>query len=126
MYTNLDAHVVATIPDTQQAIAITPAQPIDEVLRALRTSATGLTSDEAAIRLRIAGPNEPKLERLPAWKTILPLVADPLVIILFIASIVAAAAGELTDAVTGSWTRSLSTSSGGSCLSSSKKKDSAT
>lgn len=99
VHARTDAHVVATIPDSQQ-VPITPArEPVDELLRALRTSTTGLTSTEAAIRLRTTGPNEPKLERLPAWKTILPLVADPLVIILFIASIVAASVGELTDAV---------------------------
>jgi Mg2+-importing ATPase len=59
----------------------------------------GLTTAEAAARLHETGPNEPKVERIAPWKVILPLIADPLLIVLFIASIVSALVGEIADAV---------------------------
>ena len=62
-------------------------------------TAAGLTSAQAAERLLAFGPNEPKLDRAAAWKTILPLIADPLIIVLFLASVVSAAVGNLADAV---------------------------
>jgi P-type Mg2+ transporter len=61
-------------------------------------SASGLTSAEAAARLRAFGPNEPRVERASIWKTILPLIADPLILVLFLASVVSAAVGNLADA----------------------------
>jgi P-type Mg2+ transporter len=62
-------------------------------------AASGLSSAEARGRLKECGPNELAAPNEPAWKAVLPLIADPLVLILIIASIVAAAVGEITDAV---------------------------
>ena len=60
----------------------------------------GLTSQEAARRLATYGPNEPVvIRRLSLVAQILRLFANPLVIILLVASVVSALLGQVADAV---------------------------
>jgi Mg2+-importing ATPase len=59
----------------------------------------GLTSEEAARRLSEYGPNEPvTIRRLSVVSQIVRLFADPLVLILLVASVISAAVGQRVDA----------------------------
>ena len=63
-------------------------------------NAQGLTSQEAARRLATYGPNEPVVvRRLSLVAQLLRLFANPLVIILLVASVVSALLGQVTDAI---------------------------
>ena len=60
---------------------------------------TGLTSSQAAQRLAEFGPNEPvRVRRFSALAQLAQLFANPLVIILLVASAISAAVGQKTDA----------------------------
>jgi magnesium-transporting ATPase (P-type) len=60
------------------------------------STATGLTSAEAAQRLDHYGPNEPvQVRRLSALAQFLRLFANPLVAILLVASVISALLGQL-------------------------------
>src|SRR5689334_2039894 len=60
----------------------------------------GLTSAEAARRLAAYGPNEPApVRRLSAVVQLLHLFANPLVVILLVASVIAASLGQGVDAL---------------------------
>src|SRR6478672_3865653 len=64
------------------------------------TGAQGLSSVEAARRLAIYGPNEPApVRRLSAVVQLLHLFANPLVVILLVASGIAASLGQRVDAL---------------------------
>jgi Mg2+-importing ATPase len=68
--------------------------PSSELLASLKTSPTGLTSDEASLRLRQYGPNSLKREsRYSVLFEFLRVFANPLVIILLIASGISFATG---------------------------------
>ena len=63
-------------------------------------SAQGLTSVEATRRLAEYGPNEPApIRRLPLLVQLLHLFANPLVIILLVASAIAGSLGQHVDAL---------------------------
>ena len=65
----------------------------------LQTSEAGLTSAEARKRLSQFGPNDPTaVRRTSALQQLLTFVANPLVVILLIASIVSATLGEVVNA----------------------------
>ncbi len=65
----------------------------------LRASEAGLTSAEARMRLGRFGANDPTaVRRTSALRQLLTFVANPLVVILFIASIVSATLGEVVNA----------------------------
>src|SRR5579875_3673651 len=73
--------------------------PLPEVYRRLHTSAEGLSSEEARRRLKTVGPNEPaSTPQAAGIVQFLRLFLSPLVIILLIASIVAAVLGEVLNA----------------------------
>src|SRR5207244_1894598 len=75
-------------------------QPAQAWLRELGTSEAGLKSDEARRRLATAGPNElPGERRTALLLEILSFFTNPLVLILLLASGVAAAFGEVLNAV---------------------------
>ncbi len=76
-----------------------PHGPIDALLEELHASRGGLTTDEARRRLGEVGPNEPaRAPRTAGLVQILLLLANPLVIILLIASVVSALLGERVNA----------------------------
>ena len=61
---------------------------------------TGLDRDEVATRLREYGPNTlPESETRPLWRVILGQFASPLIYILFVAAIIAFAAGHSSDSI---------------------------
>ncbi|WP_437329456.1 magnesium-translocating P-type ATPase [Sorangium sp. So ce381] len=74
--------------------------PLAELLERLGTSPGGLTSEEARQRLGRFGPNEPAAttRREAAVVQVLRRFANPLVIILLLASVVSAVLGNLTNA----------------------------
>jgi P-type Mg2+ transporter len=73
--------------------------PTPILLEQLRTSERGLTGEEADARLARAGPNEPAPARHAAVAVqLLQLFANPLVLILLIASGVSAFLGEIVSA----------------------------
>ena len=70
-------------------------RPLPELLQLLQTTPAGLTSDDANRRLRLYGPNSFVREsRFAALFSFLRLVANPLVIILLIASGASLALGD--------------------------------
>jgi P-type Mg2+ transporter len=76
-----------------------PHGPIAALLAELHASRGGLTSDEARRRLDEVGPNEPaRAPRTAGLVQILLLLANPLVIILLIASAASAILGERVNA----------------------------
>jgi Mg2+-importing ATPase len=76
-----------------------PHGPIDALLREVRASRGGLTTEEARRRLAEVGPNEPaRAPRTAGLVQILLLLANPLVIILLIASAASALLGERVNA----------------------------
>lgn len=73
--------------------------PLSELYAFLQTSAEGLSSQEARRRLKIAGYNEPaSTPHVAGAIQFLRLFLSPLVIILLIASLVAAILGEVVNA----------------------------
>src|SRR5437773_2133319 len=73
--------------------------PVDALLAELHASRRGLTADEARRRLGEVGPNEPaRAPRTAGLVQILLLLANPLVIILLIASLASAVLGERVNA----------------------------
>jgi Mg2+-importing ATPase len=76
-----------------------PHGPIDALLAELHASRGGLTTAEARRRLAEVGPNEPaRAPRTAGLVQILLLLANPLVIILLIASAASAILGERVNA----------------------------
>ncbi|HET6365521.1 MAG TPA: magnesium-translocating P-type ATPase, partial [Nitrospirota bacterium] len=73
-------------------------QPVPELLRRLSATATGLSSSEAADRLRLVGPNmlHPPRKRSLVLQ-FLARFRNPLVIILLVASLVSAFTGDVTS-----------------------------
>src|SRR5437762_9547481 len=73
--------------------------PVDALLAELHASRRGLTADEARRRLGEVGPNEPtRAPRTAGLVQILLLLANPLVVILLIASLASALLGERVNA----------------------------
>ena len=76
-----------------------PHGPIDALLAELHASRGGLTTAEARRRLAEVGPNEPaRAPRTAGLVQILLLLANPLVIILLVASAASAILGERVNA----------------------------
>jgi len=73
-------------------------QQTEEVLKNLRTSINGISSDEARLRLEKYGPNKlAEDERPPILETIFHQFKSPLIYILLIAGAVAFVIGDLID-----------------------------
>ena len=69
-----------------------------DVLDALKTSQKGLTSEEAAKRLKKFGPNElPREKRTTAFKIFLEQFKGPLIVVLLIAAIISISIAEFVD-----------------------------
>jgi Mg2+-importing ATPase len=76
-----------------------PMSSAEDVLRSLGATREGLSSPAAAERLARYGRNEPAATGETAWHAILPVIADPLLLLLIAASGVSAVVGQVTDAV---------------------------
>jgi Mg2+-importing ATPase len=75
-------------------------QPAAALIAELGTPDDGLTSREAALRLLRYGSNDAAApKRSPAWLRFIRLLANPLVIILLVASALSAATGEVASFV---------------------------
>lgn len=73
--------------------------PVEEVLEQVRSSRTGLSAREAAIRLTANGPNVIARERsVSEFRVFLQQFRSPLVLILIVATIISALTGEWVDA----------------------------
>jgi Mg2+-importing ATPase len=74
--------------------------PLADLLQRLTCQPAGLTSPDAADRLRRFGPNDAaQLQPVPAWRQFLGHCKSPLVIILLVASGFSAAAGDIASFV---------------------------
>ena len=72
--------------------------PVDRILARLATSAAGLDTAEAQIRLETFGPNDAAIvKRSPLWLQFLSRFRNPLVIILLVASGLSAATGDVAS-----------------------------
>ncbi|HET7342599.1 MAG TPA: HAD-IC family P-type ATPase, partial [Methylomirabilota bacterium] len=79
--------------------APTPAEPLPAVLERLQTTRDGLSTAEARRRLARVGPNEPAQRHGGvAVRELIYYLANPLVVILLIASLISALLGEATSA----------------------------
>jgi magnesium-transporting ATPase (P-type) len=90
-------------PVTQRAASVKrwTITPVDSLLQQLATTPAGLTSDQAAERLKQLGVNEPAAPRVfAAAIQLLWLFLDPLPRILLIAAGVSAFVGEFVSAMT--------------------------
>jgi Mg2+-importing ATPase len=76
------------------------AVPVDDLLRAVGGGRDGLTSDEAARRLREQGPNEirPRAHHR-GWRLLLEQFTNPIMGILVVATIISMVLGDVTDGV---------------------------
>src|SRR5574338_223278 len=72
--------------------------PVDQLLADLRTTADGLTSDEAERRLAEVGPNvaTPK-RRAGPWRLVLAQLRSPITALLLIAAVLSMSLGETVD-----------------------------
>ena len=70
-----------------------------EVLTALGTSDTGLTSAEAEQRLAADGPNAVRTHHASLWRTLIGQFRSPLLLLLLAAALVSAIVGEGADAL---------------------------
>ena len=88
-----------TKPDREQSsdlVRYAAMKDTPEVLERLRTSATGLTEEEAAERLEVFGPNEVAAEKHETWLWRLYVASrNPLVILLTILAILSYATGDV-------------------------------
>jgi Mg2+-importing ATPase len=75
-------------------------ESVTALLAELGTTASGLTSQEVALRLLRYGSNDPTApKRTPAWLRLIHLLANPLVIILLLASALSAVTGDVASFV---------------------------
>ena len=81
------------------AVAQAAALGADEVLARLGTGAKGLTADEAARRLRVAGPNAVRSYRARAWPVLRSQLRSPLLLLLAVTALLSAFLGQGSDAV---------------------------
>ncbi|HET7871799.1 MAG TPA: magnesium-translocating P-type ATPase, partial [Terriglobales bacterium] len=81
------------------AVSSTAGENLEDLFAALRSSTSGLSEAEAAARLRQYGWNEPAPERgNTLLRQLASLLSNPILIILFVASAVAAALGQIVEA----------------------------
>jgi P-type Mg2+ transporter len=75
-------------------------EPVDHLLARLQARATGLSTSEVRSRLATYGPNDAAtVKRTPLWLQFIARFANPLIIILLIASGVSAATGDIASFV---------------------------
>src|SRR5262245_40892139 len=75
------------------------AQPVDVVIRTFATTTSGLSRDEAALRLDSYGPNELQaFERTSAWHTLAAQFKNLLIVILLAATLLSGLLGHLLEA----------------------------
>ncbi len=89
----------ASPASASQGGAVGARDPLQTVMERLRTSPKGLAAEDARQRLADIGPNEPARRRRGAiLRDLLYFLANPLVVILLIASLVSAVLGEAINA----------------------------
>ena len=98
-FRNLASRSSAPPTSARQGGAIGSRDPLQTVIERLRTSPKGLAAEDARRRLADIGPNEPARRRRGAvLRELLYFLANPLVVILLIASLVSAVLGEPINA----------------------------
>jgi Mg2+-importing ATPase len=71
----------------------------EEVLARLKSSPEGLSTGEAAVRLKVAGPNLLAERRIQAWTVLWRQVRNPILILLLFAALISGLTGGGTNAV---------------------------
>jgi Mg2+-importing ATPase len=88
--------IAFSVPNTAEILTLSS----DELLKRLKTSPSGLTSDEALERLKVFGYNElAKKKRRTVVVDFLSHFRNPLVIILLAAGLISGFSGELSNAI---------------------------
>ena len=98
-YANLRAQVPVTFDVAQLKLTEAARQPSDEVLDRLGTSRAGLATDEAARRLKTYGSNAITTHDVRAFTILVRQLRNPLLILLGVATFIALATGDHTDAL---------------------------
>ena len=88
----------ATVPSSM-AVAQAATLGAGEVLARLGTGDKGLPADEAARRLRVAGPNAVRSYRARAWPVLRGQLRSPLLLLLAVTALLSAFLGQASDAV---------------------------
>ena len=74
--------------------------PLESLIKELNTRTTGLSDEEAVLRLSYYGPNEyPRKKVVPAWVRFLKLFIEPLVLVLMLAAVISVFLGEPRGAI---------------------------
>lgn len=90
--------MTSQITEAELVVARPFALEVDAVVRELRSDRGGLTSDDAALRLSLIGPNElPEPKRKPAILRFLAHFNDTLIYILIAAAVIKAVMGDWLD-----------------------------
>ena len=87
------------MPTAPDALRSAASSPVADVLRGLKTTANGLTSEEAARRLASVGPNAVRAHRARPWVVLGRQLKSPILILLFATAIVSAFLGDATNSV---------------------------
>ena len=88
--------VADSMADDQDLLSL----PVDDVLVQLKTSQSGLSSQEVQNRLQTYGPNElAKKQKRTGLVEVLYHLRNPLVLILLIAGLISGFVGDVTDAI---------------------------
>lgn len=92
-------HFMPASLKTAQAVAW-HTESVERLLQQLRTSGTGLSSAEAALRMVSNGPNELKEgQRISPWLIFLRQFKNLIVWILIVAGVISGVLGEMVDAI---------------------------
>ena len=101
--TAVDAAAVAAgargVPPGELELADTAGMPSAEVLTRLGSGPGGLTSEDAAQRLRQLGPNALGTHRVSAWAVVLRQIRNPILVLLLAAALVSGLTGGSTNAL---------------------------
>ena len=90
---------VAPAPSTARGVTAASAAPLDAVFTSVHSSTDGLTTLEAADRLRTFGPNTVASHKARLWPVVVAQLRSPLLVLLLVAAAVSFVVGERTDAV---------------------------
>ncbi|WP_345762417.1 magnesium-translocating P-type ATPase [Diaminobutyricibacter sp. McL0608] len=89
----------AVEPGQAEDLRAAACRPVDQALSNADSRAEGLSSDEAAHRLAVVGPNAVRGHRARPWLVLGRQLKSPILILLFVTAIVSAFLGDAADSV---------------------------
>ena len=85
--------------DTQESLTGSALRPAEQVLLDLNSGAAGLTSEEAARRLDVFGPNAVRSHKAKAWSVLARQLRSPILILLILTAGVSVFLGDATNSI---------------------------